>query len=78
MNSKAVGGPDAQTPLVIDESNRLYLRRYWNYQQRLAIALRKKAAGTKPRSRQGWHPSRGDRRRRDQRADDHIRRAWDG
>jgi exodeoxyribonuclease V alpha subunit len=41
--SKAVGGPDAQTPLVIDESNRLYLRRYWNYQQRLAIALRKKA-----------------------------------
>src|SRR3981081_2847984 len=26
-NSKAVGGPDGQTPLVIDESNRLYLRR---------------------------------------------------
>jgi exodeoxyribonuclease V alpha subunit len=43
-NSKAVGGPEAQTPLVIDESNRLYLRRYWNYQQRLAIALREKAA----------------------------------
>jgi exodeoxyribonuclease V alpha subunit len=43
-NSRAVGRPDAQTPLVIDESNRLYLRRYWNYQQRLAIALRKKAA----------------------------------
>lgn len=44
-NSKAVGGPDARTPLVIDESNRLYLRRYWNYQQRLAVALREKAAG---------------------------------
>jgi exodeoxyribonuclease V alpha subunit len=44
-NSKAVGGPDAQRPLVIDESDRLYLRRYWNYQQRLAVALREKAAG---------------------------------
>jgi exodeoxyribonuclease V alpha subunit len=53
--SKAVGGPDAQTPLVIDESNRLYLRRYWNYQQRLAIALRKKAAdnGTRGRGKAG-------------------------
>ena len=46
-NSKAVGGPEAQTPLVIDESNRLYLRRYWNYQQRLAVALREKAAGNR-------------------------------
>lgn len=45
-NSKAVGGPDEHTPLVIDESNRLYLRRYWNYQQRLALALREKAAKT--------------------------------
>ena len=44
--SKAVGGPDEQTPLVIDESNRLYLRRYWNYQQGLAAALREKAART--------------------------------
>jgi exodeoxyribonuclease V alpha subunit len=43
--SKAVGGPGEQTPLVIDESDRLYLRRYWNYQQRLAVALRAKAAG---------------------------------
>jgi len=42
--SKAVGGPDEQTPLVIDGSDRLYLRRYWNYQQRLAVALRAKAA----------------------------------
>src|SRR6267143_3512552 len=46
-NSKAVGGPDAQTPLVIDGSDRLYLRRYWNYEQRLAIALRKKGAGNR-------------------------------
>jgi len=45
--SKAVGGPDAQTPLVIDASDRLYLRRYWNYQQRLAVALQTKAAGNR-------------------------------
>jgi exodeoxyribonuclease V alpha subunit len=45
--SKAVGKPDAQTPLVIDEANRLYLRRYWNYQQRLAVALRQKAADSR-------------------------------
>jgi exodeoxyribonuclease V alpha subunit len=51
--SKAVGGPNDKTPLVIDESNRLYLRRYWNYQQRLAIALREKAAGNHARSRSG-------------------------
>jgi exodeoxyribonuclease V alpha subunit len=45
-NSKAVGGPDEQTPLVIDKSNRLYLRRYFNYQRDLAVALRGKAAKT--------------------------------
>jgi exodeoxyribonuclease V alpha subunit len=45
--SKAVGEPDAQTPLVIDASDRLYLRRYWNYQQRLAVALQTKAAGNR-------------------------------
>jgi exodeoxyribonuclease V alpha subunit len=44
--SKAVGGPGEQTPLVIDKSDRLYLRRYWNYQQGLALALREKAART--------------------------------
>jgi exodeoxyribonuclease V alpha subunit len=50
-SSKAVGGADAQTPLVIDESNRLYLRRYWNYQQHLAVALRKKAEGNRAEGR---------------------------
>src|SRR5437016_4237701 len=33
-DSKAVGGPNVQTPLVIDAANRLYLRRYWNYHAR--------------------------------------------
>jgi len=42
--SRAVGGPDETTPLVLDESNRLYLRRYWNYQHGLAVMLREKAA----------------------------------
>ena len=49
-NSRAVGGPDDKTPLVIDESDRLYLRRYWNYQRRLGAALRKKAAGNRTES----------------------------
>ncbi|HEV2840010.1 MAG TPA: exodeoxyribonuclease V subunit alpha [Chthoniobacterales bacterium] len=50
-SSKAVGGPAAQTPLVIDGSDRLYLRRYWNYQQRLAAAFREKAAGNQTKAR---------------------------
>jgi exodeoxyribonuclease V alpha subunit len=50
-NSKAVGGPDAQTPLVLDDSDRLYLRRYWNYQQSLAVALRKKATDNRTKGR---------------------------
>jgi len=54
-SSKAVGGPEEQTPLVIDEWNRLYLRRYWNYQQRLAIALKERAArgGTEGHGKRG-------------------------
>ena len=47
-NSKAVGGPGDQTPLIIDDSNRLYLRRYWNYEQRLAAVLCEKAASNQP------------------------------
>jgi exodeoxyribonuclease V alpha subunit len=51
--SKAVGGPAAQTPLVIDASSRLYLRRYWSYQERLARALREKASRNKTKRRGG-------------------------
>jgi exodeoxyribonuclease V alpha subunit len=47
-NSRAVGGPGDQTPLIIDDSNRLYLRRYWNYEQRLAAVLCEKAASNQP------------------------------
>lgn len=42
-HSKAIGGPEGTTPVVLDDSSRLYLRRYWNYQQRLAFALLNKA-----------------------------------
>lgn len=37
--SPAVGPPGAETPLIL-ESSRLYLYRYWHYQQRLAEQLR--------------------------------------
>jgi exodeoxyribonuclease V alpha subunit len=42
--SRAFGGPEGSTPIVIDGSHRLYLRRYWDYQQSLAEAILRKAA----------------------------------
>ncbi len=41
--SAVVGAPDAATPLVLDGS-RLYLRRYWDHQRRLADAIRARTA----------------------------------
>jgi exodeoxyribonuclease V alpha subunit len=52
-DSKAVGGPDEQRPLVVDESHRLYLRRYWNYQKHLADALCEKAKSRKTTGSRG-------------------------
>jgi exodeoxyribonuclease V alpha subunit len=40
--SRAFGGPDANTPIVIS-GDRLYLRRYWDYEQSLAQAILRKA-----------------------------------
>jgi exodeoxyribonuclease V alpha subunit len=40
----AVGRPGERRPLVLDEANRLYLHRYWEYEQRLASSLRTRAA----------------------------------
>jgi exodeoxyribonuclease V alpha subunit len=37
--SKVVGAPGAFTPLVLDDHDRLYLRRYWEYEQQLAAAI---------------------------------------
>lgn len=39
-----VGRPGEFRPLVIDESDRLYLYRYWEYEQNLAAVIRERAA----------------------------------
>jgi len=41
--SKVVGAPGDFTPLVLDKQNRLYLRRYWEYEQQLAQAILRRA-----------------------------------
>ncbi len=43
--SGVVGAPGAPTPLVLDRSDRLYLARYWWFEQDLAAALRARAGG---------------------------------
>ncbi|MBA3651294.1 MAG: exodeoxyribonuclease V subunit alpha [Chthoniobacterales bacterium] len=42
--SGVVGSPNDFTPLVLDQNDRLYLRRYWEYEQQLAGAIRQRAA----------------------------------
>ena len=42
--SVVVGEPGDFRPLVLDEANRLYLYRYWNYEQQVAGLLKKLAA----------------------------------
>ena len=37
--NRAIGGPDDGLPLVLDPAGRLYLRRYWEYEQSLARAI---------------------------------------
>ncbi len=39
-----VGTPGEFTPLVLDATGRLYLHRYWDYETRLATAIRQRAA----------------------------------
>ncbi len=46
--SQVVGGPGEFTPLVLDASDRLYLRRYWEYEQQLAAAILGRAAAASP------------------------------
>jgi exodeoxyribonuclease V alpha subunit len=47
-NSKAFGPPAGGTPIVL-ASNRLYLRRYWDYEQSLASEILKRARRNKNR-----------------------------
>jgi exodeoxyribonuclease V alpha subunit len=42
--SPAVGRPGERRPLVLDDGNRLYLYRYWDYENRLATAIADRAA----------------------------------
>jgi len=38
-SSPAVGRPGERRPLVLDDANRLYLHRYWEYESRLAARI---------------------------------------
>ncbi len=42
QRSRVVGAPGEFQPLVLDEQDRLYLYRYWNYENQLAAALRQR------------------------------------
>lgn len=46
--SALVGGEEEPRPLVLDAHGRLYLRRYWEHQSRLAAALRARAVEIDP------------------------------
>ena len=46
--SPVVGAPGEWKPLVLDSANRLYLHRYWRYQQNLAAALLARARALEP------------------------------
>jgi len=43
--SGVVGRPGEHKPLILDERARLYLYRYWEYQERLAESIRERAEG---------------------------------
>ena len=43
QSSPLIGGPDDVTPLVLDGTGRLYLRRYWTLQAQLAAAIQARA-----------------------------------
>lgn len=42
--TNVVGNPGDYRPLILDDKNRLYLHRYWNYEKTLADAIKKKAS----------------------------------
>ncbi|MCU7844941.1 MAG: exodeoxyribonuclease V subunit alpha [Candidatus Thiodiazotropha sp. (ex Monitilora ramsayi)] len=43
MESGVVGSAGEYQPLILDSADRLYLHRYWDYEQRLGQAIRQKA-----------------------------------
>ena len=48
--SPVVGSPGEFKPLILDARHRLYLHRYWEYEQSLAAAILKRAADLPPPS----------------------------
>jgi exodeoxyribonuclease V alpha subunit len=54
MGSDVVGSPGDYKPLILDNTHRLYLFRYWDYQEKLAALIRKRVSdneGTIDRAR---------------------------
>jgi exodeoxyribonuclease V alpha subunit len=49
--SKVVGAPGEFTPLVLDDHDRLYLRRYWEYERQLAAAILLRAKSSTARTK---------------------------
>jgi len=47
-SNAAVGRPRDPVPLILDEKNRLYLYRYWEYENRLAADIESRAAADMP------------------------------
>ena len=48
LGSRVIGEPGAERPLILDPANRLYLHRYWQYEQRLAEAIGARVAAAPP------------------------------
>ena len=43
--SPAVGRPGEKRPLILDDRNRLYLYRYWDYEKQLSHAIKERIQG---------------------------------
>ena len=48
QSSPVVGKPGEFKPLILDDASRLYLHRYWQYENNLVAAIQKRASATSP------------------------------
>jgi exodeoxyribonuclease V alpha subunit len=48
QGTDAVGAPGEFKPLILDEQGRLYLRRYWEYEKRLADVIKSRLNAARP------------------------------
>jgi len=48
FETRVVGRPDEWKPLILDGADRLYLHRYWKYEQSLAASIRARLAAPPP------------------------------